>query len=176
MTPLNNWMELMTKLRKTLTLLRWIYLKNSQIVKWRRCVGQRGSGGVWSLRASGSIAPSHHVLVLTNRETLWTLIFLHFLRFQEIGLLIESLATGHWPVVTDLSLSALSSPQRYRKKKPLFFSLSIKCWVLSVGNLSTVWFLRCALETIMWPMKESEFQEFQEAWSMKQDKDQTWIR
>ena len=25
-------------------------------------------------------------------------------------------------------------------------------------------------------MKESKFKEFQEAWSMKQEKDQTWIR
>ena len=75
----NNWMELMTKLRKTLTVLRWIYMKNSQIVKWRGCVGQRGSGGVWSLHASVSTAPSHHILVFTTQETtLWTLIFLHF--------------------------------------------------------------------------------------------------
>ena len=123
-----------------------------------------------------STLTSHTCVYHPGNNSLNFNIFTFFLKFQEVGLLTESLAAGHWPVVTAPSLSALSSPQRYGKYKPLFFSLSINCWILSVGDSSAVWFLYFAPETVTWPMKESKFQEFQEAWSMKQDKDQTWIR
>ena len=118
-----------------------------------------------------STLTSHTCVYHPGNNSLNFNIFTFFLKFQEVGLLTESLAAGHWPVVTAPSLSALSSPQRYGKYKPLFSSLN-----MYVGNSCSVWFSSCLKEINSSPMKKRKFQEFQEAWPMKQENDQPWIR
>ena len=80
------------------------------------------------------------------------------LRFQETGFLIEALV-----LVIDLNLSARPSSPRCRNYKPLFSLLSAEYLILSVWYSSSVWLSNCIPEIITWPMKESKFQEFQEA-------------
>ena len=75
-----------------LAVLRWIYMKHSQTVKWRRHVGQRDvcacgdSIPLWAQR------PHNHIHHLENslNPNIYAL-----LRFQETGILTESLITGH---------------------------------------------------------------------------------
>lgn len=82
----------------------------------------------------------------------------------------------HWCLVIDLNLSACpSSRGRRGNYKPLFSSLSvsIQSWVFGIPlvyGYQTV-FRKSSYD--LW--KQSKFQEFQEASSMKQEKGQSWI-
>ena len=79
-------------------------------------------------------------------------------------------SVGHW--------SQPQCPSFFPEVQKLqTFILLTECWVFNVECWSSrVWLSNCILEIITWPMKESKFQEFQEAWPIKQEKDQTWIR
>ena len=74
---------------------------------------------------------------------------------------------NHSSLIIDLNLSALPSFVRSRNYKPSFSSLSVEYSISSVGNSSCVWLSNCIPEIITWPMKESKFQEFQEALVME---------
>ena len=134
-------------------------------MKWRRGVGPRGSGGVWSLHSPISTAPHNgidHPENSLNPNTYAVQV--------SIKRLMEGII-GHWSESQCPSLFC-----EVRNYKPSFSSLSVEYSISSVGNSSGVWLSNCIPEIITWPMKESKFQEFQEAWSVKQEKEQTWIR
>ena len=138
-----------------LAVLRWIYMKHSQTVKWRRHVGQRDVCACGDSIPLWAQHPHNHIHHLENslNPNIYAL-----LRFQETDLLIEALVFGHWSESQCLSLF----PEG-RNYKPLFSSLSVEYSILSVWYSSSVWLSNCIPEIITWPMKESKFQEFQEA-------------
>lgn len=118
----NESVELVTKLRKILTYYSQINIhENSWTVKWRS-VGQSRNGGVWNY---WSTAPSHHVIAFPPRTLSDPNICEFILTFQEIGLLIESLATGdcshsQWPSL---------SPE-VQKIQTFILFLEYCCWEL----------------------------------------------
>ena len=99
--------QTVNKLRKT---LNHCSQSNSETVKWRRSLGYGCSGVGWSLHALLSRTPSTHDR-LAPPDKLPEPIFMDF----YWGFTQDSYVLNHQPVVTDLRLSALFSPQRSRK-------------------------------------------------------------
>ena len=103
-----------------LAVLRWIYMKHSQTVKWRRHVGQRDvcacgdSIPLWAQHPHNHI---HHPENSLNPN------ISVLLRFQEIAVLIESLAIGDW--------FESQCPSLFPEVQKLHtFIVLIECWVL----------------------------------------------
>ena len=110
-------------------------------MKWRRILGHRRSEDRWSVHAllSRTPSPQDH-LPPPRQQTLWANIYGFVLRFHSTAVSTESSASG-----TDLSLSALPSPHRCRKFKPLIALL-----IISANPVSIL----APFVTILVPMKE----------------------
>ena len=112
----------------------------------------------------------HWTLTLLSCDTTpkapWMPIFMDF----HWGFTKQAYWLNPWPVVIVLNPSALPSPQRWKKFKPLI-TPSMTFLITSIIER----FSGALLWLVSRPMKDSRFQEFQEAGLMQQDKHQICI-
>ena len=123
-----------------------------------RGAGQSGSGGVGSLHTLDHTGPSHHI-VRYHPNALWMPILMDsYWDFTK-----QAFWLNHGPVVPVLILSALSSPQSCRKFTPEATPLMIL-----VTTSMTEPFTGPLLWLVSTPMRDSKFQQIQEACYMNQ--------
>ena len=121
---------------------------NSRHTKVSRCARQSGSGAEGSLHVLKNTGPSHHhPRHFNSPESLWMPTFVD----SSCGFTKQEFWLNHGPVRTVPTLSVLSSPQSYKKNKPLSTPPRIP---LSTG--STARFSSLCLWLVSPPRKDSK--------------------